>query len=295
MDFQLNKIQVFCSTKDKNPDNDVEIVMHKATKYDDVAAKVGSLLGADPEKIQFFVASAHDEPKAAIRRNPNMTLDDMLHGPYSRPIVRPRLFYEVLDISLAELESKRLIKITLCTPTLKDCKSAELWMPKQARISDLLKELEAQGAKFESQTGTRSVRVFEAVNNRFHREFLVTDSLSQVSDSHNAQLYAEELPQEELDMGDEDIFIPVFHYQRDISRTHSVPFKFLVRKDEPFHETKKRLQARTGIPDKEWSKVKFSIVSAYSAAPIDDGKFNYCSTRNLYFDSTSDWHAFLFL
>lgn len=43
--------------------------------------------------------------------------------------------------------------------------------------------------------------------------------------------------------------------------------------DEPFRETKKRLQARTGIPDKDWSKVKFNIVSAYSAAPIDEDDF----------------------
>lgn len=31
-------------------------------------------------------------------------------------------------------------------------------------------------------------------------------------------------------MADGDIFVGVFHYQRDISRTHGVPFKFLVKK-----------------------------------------------------------------
>lgn len=71
---------------------------------------------------------------------------------------------------------------------------------------------------------------------------------------------------------DDDFFIPVFHYQKETNRTHSVPFKFLVKKDEPFSETKRRLQKRTGMDDKDWARVKFTIASSYSAAPIDEGK-----------------------
>jgi ubiquitin carboxyl-terminal hydrolase 7 len=63
----------------------------------------------------------------------------------------------------------------------------------------------------------------------------------------------------------------VYHYQRDLAKTHSVPFRFLVIKDEPFKDTKKRLQERTGLEDKEWNKVKFNIVSRFISNIKEDG------------------------
>ncbi|KAI7847583.1 hypothetical protein BDC45DRAFT_541802 [Circinella umbellata] len=279
MDYQLHKVDVQFIPKDKSH-NGVQLQIHKGTKYNDVAIKVAEKLECDPEKIQFFTVGLHEEPKSAIRRSLSTTLEDMVHTPYTtRHHTKQRLFYEILDIKLSELESKRQVKVTLCTPTLKEGETSVIWISKQARITDLLREIgvvkdqETNSNKFLSENGTRRVRVFEAINNRFNREFLMTDALALLSDNPSAQLYVEEIPQEELEMGDDDIFVRVFHYQRDTSRTHSVPFTFLVRKDEPFSETKKRLQARTGLGDKEWSKVKFSIVTTYSAAPIDEDDF----------------------
>lgn len=188
LDFLLKKVNVLFSPKDRNPEKEIELVLHKGLKYDDVALRLGNKIGTDPAKIQFFVAGINDEPKNAIRRLPNLPLEEMLHGPYNRTAtLHCKLFYEVLDISLAELELKRLVKINVCAPTLKDCNPVEVWMPKTGRIGDLLREV-----KFEaSANGTGRIRVYEAINHRFHREFLSTDSLSQLSDSPSAQLYAE--------------------------------------------------------------------------------------------------------
>ncbi|KAG0165848.1 hypothetical protein DFQ28_005241 [Apophysomyces sp. BC1034] len=272
MDYQIGKINVLFSPKDNKPDMEFELTLHKNMKYDRIAAKVADKLGADAEKIRFFVSGPHDGPKP-LRRTPKSTLQDIYQTMYNPGQLRPKLFYEVLDMTVMEFESQRLVKVTLCTPSLKDGVSKELLMPKQSRMSDLIKALDTSGAKFESSSGTRSARIFEAINNKFNREFLASDSLSQLSDAANAQLYVEEIPEEELVMGDDDFFVRVFHFQRDVNRTHSVPFKFAVRKDEVFSETKKRLQERVGLSDKDWSKVKFNIVSSYSAAPIDDDDF----------------------
>lgn len=187
LDFLLKKVNVLFTPKDRNPEKEVELVLHRGFKYDDVALRLGNKIGADPAKIQFFIAGINDEPKTAIRRLTNLSLEEMLQGPYNRTAtLHCKLFYEVLDISLAELELKRLVKITICAPTLKDCNPIEVWMPKTGRIGDLLREV-----KFESANGTGRIRVYEAINHRFHREFLSTDSLSQLSDSPSAQLYAE--------------------------------------------------------------------------------------------------------
>lgn len=186
MDYQNNKLNVLFVPRDKDPNGEVALEMHKNTKYDDVSAKLAEKIGADADKIQFFVpnTTTTDEPRHPYARDPNDTLESMLYTQrLGRPFVNGKLFYEVLDVSLSELESKRLIKVTTCIPTLKDGETSKLWISKQARITDLLKEL---------QIGSNpSVRVFEAINNRFHREFMSTDALAQVSDSHAAQLYIE--------------------------------------------------------------------------------------------------------
>lgn len=43
-----------------------------------------------------------------------------------------------------------------------------------------------------------------------------------------AELYAEEVPQEELNAGDNTRIVNVFHYSKEPSRTHGVPCKFVL-------------------------------------------------------------------
>lgn len=80
-------------------------------------------------------------------------------------------------------------------------------------------------------------------------------------------LYAEPIPAEESDLSD-DYIIDAFHFHKEPSKPHTlgVPFKFVVKKGEPFEETRKRLQARTGIKGKPFEKIKFAVVkkSSYS-------------------------------
>lgn len=40
---------------------------------------------------------------------------------------------------------------------------------------------------------------------------------------------AQEIPAEELEADDADKVISVFHFQKEVSRTHGVPFKFVVK------------------------------------------------------------------
>jgi len=74
------------------------------------------------------------------------------------------------------------------------------------------------------------------------------------------ELYAEEVPREELEADDSDKVIGVFHFSKELSRTHGVPFKFVVKRGEKFVDTKKRLQARLGVSDKEIAKYRFAII-----------------------------------
>ncbi|CAO3579210.1 unnamed protein product [Absidia cylindrospora] len=265
--FHLRVVQFY--PVENNPDMEFQLLLLSTMTYDEVKELVAQKLGADRDKIVIHIPGTKDDLKS--RRSPTGTLTDIEKNSYGTDTVLCKLTYEVLDITLKELENNRLIKITWFSPSLSDGTCEEFMLPKQSKMTDVLRQLEQRGAKYQSEKGTRQVRLFEAINNKYRREIDLNDPISTISD--NAQLYAEELPEEELNMGPDDIFTNVFHYQRDINRTHSVPFKFLVIKDEPFEQTKKRLQKRTGISDKDWMKVKVGIVANYSVAPIDEDDY----------------------
>ncbi|KAG2175621.1 hypothetical protein INT43_001268, partial [Umbelopsis isabellina] len=250
-----------------------DLTLSRSMLYDVVATKVGEKLNASPQNIRFTAPGVSGTPKTVIRHLPNSTLMEMIQPSMYNGVNVPTLFYEVLDIPLSELETKKQVKITVLTPTLLEEKMYDMVLPKDNKISDLLQELERKGVKFESDSGTRLPRIFEAVQNKFIRELDMNETLSALTDSAYCTLYAEEIPEEETTATDDDFFVYVFHYQKETSRTHGVPFKFLVKKDEPFSQTKLRLQRRTGMDDKDWARVKFTIASSYSATPIDDDDF----------------------
>lgn len=98
------------------------IELSRKSTYDQVAAKLAEKLEVDPLHIQFTTVSLPSGlPKNTIKRSTNLTLQEMLtpayphHGPQHN-----MLYYEKLDMSIVELESKRLVKVTWLGPTMKD-------------------------------------------------------------------------------------------------------------------------------------------------------------------------------
>ena len=63
-------------------------------------------------------------------------------------------------------------------------------------------------------------------------------------------------------MRSEDKLVNVFHYSREPSRAHGVPFRFVARQGEKFVDTKKRLQEHVGASDKEFAKYRFALVQS---------------------------------
>lgn len=83
---------------------------------------------------------------------------------------------------------------------------------------------------------------------------------------------------------DSDRLIQVVHYHNNVTDFHGIPFRFVAKKGEPFEETKKRLQKRTGLGDMDWKKVKFTILrNVYAAEPqvtvIDQSDFELRKAR----------------
>jgi ubiquitin carboxyl-terminal hydrolase 7 len=116
-DYLLNRINIQFVPKVDSNLSDFTLTLSKKMTYDQFAAKVGEHLQVDPTHLRFTTATAAGKPKAAVKYNPTTTLNSILFpGPYgygANSMQKPdALFYEVLDLSLKEMEQRKAIKVT---------------------------------------------------------------------------------------------------------------------------------------------------------------------------------------
>ena len=95
-----------------------ELTMSAKNSYDHVAERVGAVLDVPPTHIRFWtVNNTTGNPKTPVKRSATGNLLTMLHtGTYTQSQQAYRVeafFFEVLEISLEELEFKKNIKLTL--------------------------------------------------------------------------------------------------------------------------------------------------------------------------------------
>ncbi|CAG8800658.1 15911_t:CDS:2, partial [Cetraspora pellucida] len=96
---------------DREQKPEFELVLNKKFTYDEVAKRVAAFLNTDPLKLRF--TTAHPTSgicKTVIKRVTNQTLSEMLQTTYL-PNSANLLYYEMLDISIVELETKKFFKV----------------------------------------------------------------------------------------------------------------------------------------------------------------------------------------
>lgn len=78
------------------------------------------------------------------------------------------------------------------------------------------------------------IRLFDVRGHKDYREFQPTQALSTTStDIYGTSLFAEPIPMEEDDAGEQDRVIIVIHFAKEIGRLHGVPLKFVVKPVQP--------------------------------------------------------------
>ncbi|KAK4048743.1 ubiquitin-specific protease ubp15 [Microbotryomycetes sp. JL221] len=271
-DFFLNRVVVSFKPKfeDPEPRQEFELCLSKKNSYDQMATKVAETLKHDPLKLRFTQANGPGgAPKTIVRRQGGMTVAELIQPGYmSSP--SNLLYYELLDVSIIELETKKSLRITWVAPNNKEDGSHSFLLPKNTTIQDVAHDWLRKEVKL-SSNGSGQIRLFEIVRGCVQRVLSGTDLVRDIPDS--TELFAEEVPLEELQAEDGQRIVPVFHYSRDPTRAHGIPFKFVLLPGERFADTKKRLQARTGTSDKDLAKMKFSMIqnSQYSKpSPLKD-------------------------
>ena len=121
-EYLLNKVTIHFKDRN-NPDNEegsFTLELSKKMLYDQIALKVAERLKAPADHLRFSgVTSTNGKPRAFIRRTPTLTLTNMVAPPYSGYSSgmalqsSDSLYYEVLELSLTELDTKKLMRVTL--------------------------------------------------------------------------------------------------------------------------------------------------------------------------------------
>lgn len=245
-----------------------EMVLNSKMTYDQLAEKVGERLGVPPTHLRFSTLhGTTGQPRLPVKRGPTATLGTILNPPsyghLSQGAQRnDALYFEVLDMSLSELDTKKNVKLTWLSDGITKEEHYDLLVTKSGMLDDLIEAL-IKKAKLQSEEEAGPIRIFEVNTHKFSRELAREYPVISLNDF--LSIVAERVPQEEQGVENPQ-FIYAFHYQNEPNRLHGMPFKFLLKEGEPFSETKKRLEKRTAIRGKNFEKIKFSVVrrSQYS-------------------------------
>ncbi|KAI8145421.1 hypothetical protein BJV82DRAFT_603604 [Fennellomyces sp. T-0311] len=286
----FNRVVVNFKPKLDKQGKEISLKLDRRATYGHVARELAKALNADQHKLMFTTANpTTKQPKEPLSHSTRMTLETMIpsmanaheyaHAVSIDSIPAPVMYYDILDVNLADLESKKSIRVTLLHPTLRDESTINVLVPRAGIASDITQAVCAK-SKIDSKASPDHLRVFEVIDGRIASVLTADQTVSGLGDKPGSAVYVEVKPEEEKNMDNEnDRLIQVVNYHKDPAKLHGIPFLFVAKKDEPFVDTKKRLQQRVGISDKEWQKVKCTIIRQVQSVdpevePID--KDDYC-------------------
>ncbi|KKA29060.1 hypothetical protein TD95_002197 [Thielaviopsis punctulata] len=201
-------------------------------------------------------------PKNIVRSSSSMTIQSLMtptgYNQYPVQYRHDALFFEVLEMSLAELETKKNVKVVWLSEGVAKEEPVDLLVSKSSNVQDVLDALVAK-LKLKPEEEAGPLRMFEVNNCKFTRELARDCPVININDFTTT--YVERVPEEEREAsGEERQYINAFHFHNEPTRPHGVPFRFLLVKDEVFSDTKKRLEKRTGFKGKSFEKIKFALV-----------------------------------
>lgn len=248
--------------------------------YDTMANKVADILQVDPGYLQFFSTSINRAQKTPIKSGSH-TIKQMLASPYVQQYSNVVL-YEVLEMSLSELQTKKTVSISWLTDGLSQEHKYDILVPKTATMRDVLAILKVKANI--SDDDIERAKMWSAQGGKIHR--ILNESFPVGSLTEATNVYATVTPQEEIDYlnaegtVEDRKFVFVVHFQKDPTKAHSIPFSFLAKKGELFSDTKHRVQKILGIYDKVFENIKFAIIKTegYGAPKyIEDDDFELFS------------------
>lgn len=196
------------------------------------------------------------------------------------------LYYEVLDIPLPELQGLKTLKVTFHHSAKDEVTIHTIRLPKQSTIADVLNDLKT---KVELSRPDAELRLLEVFYHKIYKIFPLNERIENINDQYWT-LRAEEIPEEEKNLGAHSRLIHVYHFIKEATQNQTQvlnfgePFFLVIHEGETLTEVKARIQKKLQVPDEEFSKWKFAFLSMGRPEYLEESDiiFNRFQKRDVY-------------
>ncbi|XP_028116177.1 ubiquitin carboxyl-terminal hydrolase 12-like isoform X1 [Camellia sinensis] len=291
LEYVHNRQVVCFRSLEKPKEDEFCLELSKLHNYDDVVERVARHLGLDdPSKIRL---TSHNTPRPIKYRGVEHLSDMLVHY---NPVVRHTsdiLYYEVLDIPLPKLRGLKTLKVAFHHATKDEVEIHSIRLPKQSTVGDVINDLKT---KVELSHPNSELRLLEVFYHSICKIFPLNEKIENINDQYRI-LRAEEIPEEEKNLGPHDRLIHVYHFMKDTAQNQVLvqnfgePFCLVIHEGETLTEVKERIQKKLQVPDEEFSKWKFAFLSLGRPKYLQDS--DVVSSRFQRRDVCSAWQQHL--
>ncbi|XP_038690434.1 ubiquitin carboxyl-terminal hydrolase 12-like isoform X2 [Tripterygium wilfordii] len=292
LEYVHNRQAVHFRSLEKPKEDDFCLELSKLHTYDDVVERVAHHLGLDdPSKIRITSHNCYSQqpkPQPIKYRAVDHLSDMLVHYNQTSDI----LYYEVLDIPLPELQCLKTLKVAFYHATKDEVVIHTIRLPKQSTVGDVLNDLKS---KVELSHPDAELRLLEVFYHKIYKIFPLSEKIENINDQYWT-LRAEEIPEEEKNIGPHARFIHVYHFMKDTAQNQQVqnfgePFFLVIHENETLAEIKARIQKKLQVADEEYSKWKFAFMSLGRPEYLQDSVV--VSTRFQRRDVYGAWEQYL--
>ena len=266
----FHKVDVTFIDKNIPGDPGFTLTLSQRMNYEQIAKAASDKLEVEPDKIQFFKAQSYrDIPGHALRCTFEGSLKDLLL--YFRAKQPKKLFYQKLSIPIHELENKKQVKCTWLSLDHKEEQELTLYPAKAGTVTDLLEE--ARGVLREQLNGgpNAKLRLLEIVSHKILHVSKEDARIESLATTQSKTYRVEEIPAGQARVGENELLVPVVHFQKEIYSTFGHPFLLKLREGEKFESVKEKIQKHLDLPEKEFEKYRLAVISMGRAKYLDGG------------------------
>ncbi|CAF1789357.1 unnamed protein product [Brassica napus] len=285
LEYVQNRQLVRFRALEKPKEDEFVLELSKLHTYDDVVERVAEKLGLDdPSKLRLTSHNCYSQqpkPQPIKYRGVDHLSDMLVHYNQTSDI----LYYEVLDIPLPELQGLKTLKVAFHHATKEEVVIHNIRLPKQSTVGDVINELKT---KVELSHPDAELRILEVFYHKIYKIFPLTERIENINDQYWT-LRAEEIPEEEKNIGPNDRLILVYHFAKETGQNQVVqnfgePFFLVIHEGETLEEIKNRIQKKLHVSDEDFAKWKFAFMSMGRPEYLQDSDvvYNRFQRRDVY-------------
>ncbi|CAA7388121.1 unnamed protein product [Spirodela intermedia] len=263
LEYVHNRQVVHFRSLEKPKEDGFCLELSKLYTYDDVVERLARHIGLeDPTKLRLTSHNCYSQqpkPQPIKYRGVEHLSDMLAHYNQTSDI----LYYEVLDIPLPELQCLKTLKVAFHHATKDEVVIHSIRLPKNSTVGDVLTDLKT---KVDLSHPDAELRLLEVFYHKIYKIFPANEKIENINDQYWT-LRAEEIPEEEKNLGPQDRLIHVYHFTKDASQNQTQvqnfgePFFLVIHEGETLAVVKIRIQKKLQVPDEDFSKWKFAFLS----------------------------------